>query len=191
MLKWIVWNRTVYKYKNIWHQINYNCWYATKTNQTKPLPISNTDVINLFYSFGLVPYKSYLSKCQGILKANCIDIALVKFLPVSCHISPRKQNKIEINEASSLPLIPVSLTEIINMSESFVWNHFHFIIFVHLSEHERNKKIKKYIIFLVIIKFERISLSANKKQRIEIRRVTTIERVKKRRIMHCFCEIRR
>ena len=35
MLNWIVWNRTVYMYKNGF-SVKYNGWYAIKPNQTKP-----------------------------------------------------------------------------------------------------------------------------------------------------------
>ena len=34
MLNWIVWNRTVYVWKWIWHEITYNGWCAIKPNQT-------------------------------------------------------------------------------------------------------------------------------------------------------------
>ena len=35
MLNWIVWNRTVYCIRWIWHSITYNGWYAIKPNQIK------------------------------------------------------------------------------------------------------------------------------------------------------------
>ena len=37
MLSWIVWNRTIYVYKNWFdNKKNYNCWCAIKPNETKP-----------------------------------------------------------------------------------------------------------------------------------------------------------
>ena len=113
MLNWIVWNRTDWGIKKIWHEITEKCWYAIKPNQpidtslVSDHPLSVRQVTSIMTIILLNTYNTpagIVKTPAGIINKQIKEIETRKYLKKETEslLTAAKHNVIRIISKSKI-----------------------------------------------------------------------------------------